>query len=154
MIKLFHKNKKTIDDIINYVNNQVYLGVNHKDSSIIIGFSEPLMVYGHNCSYARSPLRIFLDINLKITKIELDSNNYHQSNIYKELNKMISDIKIGDNFISSNPILMDNIDSIIKNYSKIKNCYENNICSKKINLEKYLKSDRKSSSFQSNLILL
>ena len=81
MLNLFHKNKKNIDDILQLV-NVVNMRLDRQLGALVLGFGEPILVYGQNYTTTRSPLRIYINSDLKIIKMELEQSG-RKNKLYK-----------------------------------------------------------------------
>lgn len=137
--------RKGIDDLISLYSNKVSVRNNIRDKFLEIGIGEIQLTHDYNYITYRAPIRISIDKNYKITKMEYntDSNKNEILNIFKK-------IKIGSKFQTKNTILSTNLKKLIENIDNLGRYSNTNICNNEIKIKDF---DKNKLNFNKNFIL-
>ena len=139
--------KKTIDDLLK-ITDEVSVRNNIKDRQLIVGFGAPVIVYDYNYITMRSPLRISINNDFKITGIELQFT-HDIDKLSNKFDKIINNIKIGDKFITRNKVMIENLNYLFENFDKLGRYSESDIHKDKI----FLNLDKKVNKNLTNFLL-
>ena len=137
--------RKGIDDLISLYSEKVSVRNNIRDNLLEIGFGLRRISYDYNYQTLRAPVRISINKDFKIVKIEYDND----SNM-KEALKILYNIKVNSKFNSKHSILNKNLKKLIENLDNLGRYSEVDICNKEIKIKDF---DKNKLSFNKNFIL-
>ena len=144
MFSWFFK-KKSIDDLISLYSENVSVKNNIRDKLLEIGIGSMIITHDYNYITMRSPIRISINKDYIIKKIEY--NNYKLKN---ETIKILYKIKINSKFYTRYPILNENLKKLIDNFDDLGRYSETDICHKYIKNKDF---DKNKLNFNKNFIL-
>ena len=137
--------RKGIDDLISLYSEKVSVRNNIRDNLLEIGFGIRRISYDYNYQTLRAPVRISINKDFKITKVEYDNDSNR-----KEVLKALYNIKIGSKFQTKYSLLNTNLKKLIENLDNLGRYSEVDICNKEIKIKDF---DKNKLNFNKNFII-